>query len=554
MSFSFKRFTFLAVFSIVSTLLFSTNYQVTYQNLYNNEKGEERSYLFENNIGGILTDESGVEEKETSFIDYNQNKIIKVLRVDDKHYKKSADFSSFGEPELFEETETILGYECKKALYDLFSNKLEVWYTTETKAKGSPIFTGFPENSLVLKLSYNNNFNLTASDIEEYNETKLNYAGESAREIEEAEYQKILIESRYETVKIFDREQINFGDEITNISEEVLDHTYRFSKGTIVMKKIKLPEIHPEGNVFIKLTTWSNGDAYDRTGTVFTVSDKSEKSILDAFQNGIEELPIYKDKNDNEYQGVIGADDYLPPVELMRFYTTFGVGHFNEKVNIDGYAWSDSVIFKQEITDMLEKQDEIWIGVFIGNYDKGGHKVSLELNYYPAFSEEAGKDRWVYPLFSTLNVLEMSGQNYGKMFRDDKLVVEFELPEGLEDLQLRFITTGHGGWGNGDEFVKRTNRVIVDGEEIFRIIPWREDCGTYRLNNPASGNFGNGLSSSDLSRSNWCPGTITTPYYIPLGDLKSGKHTMEIEIDQGEDEGNSFNAWNVSGTLLGVKK
>jgi hypothetical protein len=102
--------------------------------------------------------------------------------------------------------------------------------------------------------------------------------------------------------------------------------------------------------------------------------------------------------------------------------------------------------------------------------------------------------------------------------------------------------------------VKRINKIYIDGKEIFRIIPWREDCGTYRLNNPASGNFGNGLSSSDLSRSNWCPGTITTPYYIPLEDLKPGKHKVEIDIDQGPDEGQGFNSWNISGSLIGIKK
>ena len=52
-----------------------------------------------------------------------------------------------------------------------------------------------------------------------------------------------------------------------------------------------------------------------------------------------------------------------------------------------------------------------------------------------------------------------------------------------------------------------------------------------------SGNFDNGLSSSDLSRANWCPGTITQPNYIILGDLPKGKHTITIKIPQGEPVG-----------------
>lgn len=92
---------------------------------------------------------------------------------------------------------------------------------------------------------------------------------------------------------------------------------------------------------------------------------------------------------------------------------------------------------------------------------------------------------------------------------------------------------------------------MLNGKEVFSFIPWRQDCGAYRLYNPASGNFNDGLSSSDLSRSNWCPGTATNPITIELGDLKAGTHTLQILIPQGEPEGVSFSAWNVSGVLLG---
>ncbi|HWV66578.1 peptide-N-glycosidase F-related protein, partial [Chitinophaga sp.] len=83
---------------------------------------------------------------------------------------------------------------------------------------------------------------------------------------------------------------------------------------------------------------------------------------------------------------------------------------------------------------------------------------------------------------------------------------------------------------------------------------WRTDCATYRLSNPASGNFGNGLSSSDLSRSNWCPGTLTSPVFISLQDIAPGQHTIQVAIPQGKPEGSSQSFWNVSGTLIGEKK
>jgi hypothetical protein len=116
---------------------------------------------------------------------------------------------------------------------------------------------------------------------------------------------------------------------------------------------------------------------------------------------------------------------------------------------------------------------------------------------------------------------------------------------------LRYITTGHGGWENGDEFVPKKNTLLLNGKEVFSFVPWRQDCGTYRLFNPASGNFNDGLSSSDLSRSNWCPGTATQPIDIVLGNLQPGTYTLQVTIPQGAPEGGSFSAWNVSGVLFG---
>ena len=146
----------------------------------------------------------------------------------------------------------------------------------------------------------------------------------------------------------------------------------------------------------------------------------------------------------------------------------------------------------------------------------------------------------------------MAGQEYGTMFNSEKgLEVKFTLAEDLAHAQLRYITTGHGGWENGDEFVPKKNTIFLNSKEAFSFTPWRTDCGSYRNYNPASGNFENGLSSSDYSRSNWCPGTTTNPFFIDLGNLKAGEHTITVKIPQGENEGNSFSSWNVSGVLMG---
>jgi hypothetical protein len=488
---------------------------------------------------------------ERFFIDYNSKSVIKILDVNSEQFRQTTHFSDLPESKAAEGEETILGYKCKKATFLIFSNAVEVWYTTETTFKASPSLSAIIDNGLVLKYVVNGNRTIKAKSIEKESDC-MEYPQIDIPEIDEARYRELIIESRYTIIPVFNKEQINFQDGITNPNQEIFDHTYRFSKGNVIMKKIKLPRTENGGNFFIKLTNWSNGDAYDRTGCVFTISNDDKKSIVSALKNGKKELPVYIDKKGTEYQGVVSTDNYTVPLELMRFFTSFGVGHFNNKRPIHNYNWQDSVVYKQEITELITtNQDEMWIGVFIGNYDNGGHKVSLEIDYYPPFESISVSEKIIKPLFYTLNIMEAEGQNYGRMFKNDTLTMEFTLDEEVKNPKLLFTTTGHGGWGNGDEFVPKQNQIFIDDKLVFQHVPWRSDCATYRMSNPASGNFGNGLSSSDLSRSNWCPAALTNPYYIPLVNLKPGKHLIKVVIDQGDDEGNSFNHWSISGILTG---
>ncbi|MDR2284519.1 MAG: peptide-N-glycosidase, partial [Sphingobacterium sp.] len=276
------------------------------------------------------------------------------------------------------------------------------------------------------------------------------------------------------------------------------------------------------------------------------------QSFLDGMKNGMKTLPAYENGDGQSYLGMVRTTGYSPILELMRFFTPFGVSHFNGRLALKDKTWQDSVTYRQDVSEFLKVMGgkEVYIGTYIGNYDKGGHKVSLELTIHPGGSNYA-KDVDMMALFNTTNVMEMGGQGYPTLFGQEKgLEVEFTLDKDIKNAKLRYITTGHGGWGNGDEFVPKTNMVYLDGQSVFQFTPWRVDCGSYRLYNPVSGNFENGLSSSDLSRSNWCPGTITYPLFIDLGNLKAGKHRLRVQIPQGPKEGDSISFWNVSGALL----
>lgn len=521
-------------------------FQVIYS-LTSNGQPMENQQLILMNTGNISSVHYNNDTPDR-FIDFDKKTIVKTLITEVDTVKVSTPWSDLESAEIESETDTLLGYPCKKARLNLYSNQIEVWFTNSLGQIGSPYTSVVPNYGLVLKVVRNGNFEITATSIEQISPASNLFPLEKVREVTESEFNALQIKSRYTTIPVFHNEKINFGDSIVNPEGDVPNLTYRYSKGTVILKKIALP-FPGNDQVFVDLSVRSDGDAYDRTGSVFILNDTS--GMLKALRFGLEQLPVYVVSDSMKYQGIVANESYTPPLELMRFFTSFGVGHFNEKVTIAGYQWSDSCVYRQEVTPLMgDLPDEVWIGVFIGNYAQNGHQVSLALNYYPGEKNETDKT-WVYPIFNTLNIMEMSEQNYATLFLFDSLKVIVDIPEHLKNLRLYFTTTGHGGWENGDEFNPKVNEIFMDDALIFQHVPWRSDCATYRLMNPASGNFSNGLSSSDLSRSNWCPGTPTPPFIIPLGQIEAGRHTFKVAIPMGSPEGGSFSAWNVSGILVG---
>ena len=532
--------------------------KIKYQSVINGKisEGPGVTVLFSDNVAYL----SDSKNKIRDFIDYNRKQTVTILSDENGSFKTLTPFGQLAQPVAGEETDTILDYTCQYAVITSFSNKIELWCTDKAGVKGSPYLGYLPcENSLVLRVTINGNRTLEAVSVEKTESDQAPaYPFDTATEVTAAEMEELKIKSRYTRVPVFENQTVNFEPDLAlhTGGELKTGEVYRFSKGSVVMKKVKMPESWKKGGqVFAQLTCWSEGDAYDRTGSVFIIPETQKTTMLSALQKGVEILPSFTDKTGQNYQGFAATEAFEPPVEIMRFFTSFGARYFNSRRVINNYNWKDAAFYNQEITPLIPSDaTELWVGVFIGNYDKGGHKVNLQLNFYPSFEEEKPKQNWIIPLFHTVNIMEMSGQNYGRFFKTDTLKVAFSVPDSISDLQLLYTTTGHGGWGTGDEFVPKLNRILIDGKQVFEVVPWRTDCATYRMVNPASGNFATGLSSSDLSRSNWCPGTLTPPYFIPLLNLEPGNHRIEVIIDQGADEGGSFSHWSVTGILTGIRQ
>lgn len=549
-------FLLLTVLICLATNAQTTTYKITYLRTSNGKlvENQEPILVFTNPFETLITNQKIIDKKAAlpyEMVVLNRTKANTVLTIatmaEDRKIA-TIDSVSLGKQdfEFSNDKRTILGYTCKKAKTIINSNTIEIWYTNDLAVNGAPTTLG-QNLGLVLEMNRNGNFLIAATKIEKVKSVPFDTKKPGGKQVDLLTYRDLLWKSRFTTIPVFKDQVINFSD-----ASKSNDSVFRYANGTIALRKIKFPEIKLGTQVFVDLQEQSNGDAYDRTGSVFVIPVKKSRSFLDGLQKDVKALPVYSNGNGKEYQGVVATADYDPLVELMRFFTPFGIKQYNT-IELKGKTWQEAVLYRQDISDLRDilSNQEVWLGVNIGNYDKGGHRVNLNVTLHPE-EENIKKPTVVVPLFNTNNIMEMAGQEYGTMFNNEKgLEVSFVLEKDMKNVQLRYITTGHGGWENGDEFVPKKNTILLNGKEVFGLAPWRQDCGSYRLFNPASGNFPNGLSSSDYSRANWCPGMVTNPFYIDLGDLEAGHYTLQVKIPQGAPEGNSFSAWNVSGALIG---
>lgn len=557
----------LLLFTFITFLLLSNAQQrLVYQSYMMGSDSGDTSFIEVKRFGEqvMIQDINTFEGKlipgisdDITYVDYKTNMVFSQSKFEDG----DAYYCTFSleNPDVkftLEDEDIINGYNCKKYRTSINSNTIEVWMTETLGYDASPVVSRGALKGVMIRQSINGNRILELKNIVKEKKIKKECIPSdlgtmvSAKEMNQIAKDKLVI--RY---PVFDKEQIHFA-EIEKFQGEIpYDSVIHFAYGTLILKRINMDTLPEHYSYFIEVEEQSNGDAYDRSGSIFVIPTERELSLKDALIDSIQLLHSYTDRRGIIYRAIKLEDDFEPVVELMRFFTPFGVNHFNDRVQIDGLEWSDVAYYKQDVTELSKHlRGDVLIGAFIGNYDGGGHKLSLDILAYPNDYQWdlSVNDDWTLPLFNTCNVMEMAGQHYGRLFKTDSLTVEFEVPENIDNLCLRYITTGHGGWGGGDEFNPKENTIIIDGEKKFTYTPWRCDCATYRELNPVSGNFWNAQSSSDLSRSGWCPGTATQPVYFDMSFLKPGKHTITIAIPQGDDEGSSFNHWMVSGILLGT--
>jgi hypothetical protein len=359
---------------------------------------------------------------------------------------------------------------------------------------------------------------------------------------------------------IFKNQPVNFGGNKGNDAQ-----ANRLQKGRIVFKKVTVPDFPLGTDVKIKLSLRSNGDKWDKSGSCFVVSDSSKISVLDV-SKGEKVFPKASTLFD-KFGGVKATDSYSPVVELLRFMTPFGVGYYSNdrgrhRKPVYIPKWENEVVWELDISQLTALvSNTFYIGVWIDVWTEDGYTIDLNLLY-------SNRPRQIVKVKSLVNTVNyVNGQSLPDLFSKTPLEQHFELNKNAKNVKLYYITTGHGGHGGGDEFIKIENSVSIDGKLVLDTIPWRDDCASFRRFNPTSGvwikkdsasyidpkthtykikQIEERIASSDLSRSNWCPGALVKPFVVELGDLKKGDHKLNVSIPATPAFGDKLNHWLVS--------
>lgn len=378
-------------------------------------------------------------------------------------------------------------------------------------------------------------------------------------------------------INVFDKTNVCFRpDSFPGYTPADADGVIRLVNGRIILKRITLPDYRRDVDVKLRVTVASNGDRWDKSGSCFVLPKGSVVNLM-SIAEGKQAFPAVDSTRYENMIGIVPGKDYVPTIELMRFMTPFGVGYYssdNDSLSSKRRPvyipkWEKCVTWEQDITDLypaLEK--EAYVGIFIDTWTAEGYVASMDIEVKESrIACDALPERQVKPLMNTVYYI---GQTYPDIFSRRDVVMDFEMPEDAKNVRLKYIVTGHGGHSGGDEFVEKRNIVSIDGREVLNFIPWRDDCASFRRFNPATGvwliprvaayigedgyttkEVEEPLASSDLSRSNWCPGSDVVPEEVLVGDLQAGRHSFRVSIPEAQQvDGNKLNHWLVSAYLV----
>ena len=328
----------------------------------------------------------------------------------------------------------------------------------------------------------------------------------------------------------------------------------RADAGRLVTRTFAIPTFQNLPEITLNLTLQSSGDPWDKSGAVVLLPANWSDDIA---------------QDTSKWPGIRGNTDtgFTPALELLRFITPFGVGHFSQSVRSDEYrpvyipAWEEEITWQGDISHLWSAMsDSITLGVYIDTWSSEGFELDLDIEFREG-------PRQIPPLqqrrhLTLLNTTKFhADQEAFDGFSEVPLKLECSFPEAAENAVLHYLATGHGGHSIGDEFVRCEHVITLNDDTVAQFTPWRDDCASFRRFNPSSGvwterTFWKGdsiderIASSDYSRSGWCPGSAIPALEFNLGNLDAGRHQFTIDIPTAQAYTDTeMNFWNVAAYL-----
>jgi hypothetical protein len=328
----------------------------------------------------------------------------------------------------------------------------------------------------------------------------------------------------------------------------------RKDAGRLVSKAFKVPRFRQAPEVTITLSLKSTGDPWDKSGAVLILHDEWAQNI---------------EQDSSEWPGIEpnAADGFTPALELLRFITPFGVGHYSDTERSDEYRpvyipkWEQQVSWQNDISHLWSAmEDSITLAVYLDTWSAEGHELDLNLTFKSQPEQVAPRPQLQH--LTLVNTTKFhANQSSFDGFATHPLNLNFQLPESAENAVLHYIPTGHGGHSEGDEFVPCRHIISLNNDTIAQFTPWRDDCASFRRFNPSSGvwtertywrgdSIDERIASSDYSRSGWCPGSDVPAMKFHLGELEAGPHQLTIDVPDAQHYTDAaMNFWNVAAYL-----
>ncbi|MFH2051460.1 MAG: peptide-N-glycosidase F-related protein [bacterium] len=221
----------------------------------------------------------------------------------------------------------------------------------------------------------------------------------------------------------------------------------------------------------------------------------------------------------------------MAPVELCRFMTAYG-GAIRHEVDVT------------RVLPLLEGHCEF--EVFIDTWVSPAWTVDVDLIIEPMRHGGVDAPAW------TAGLLFPEG---GLTAERPETTTTVTVPAGTRWTEVALISTGHCTDGtDADEFITKDNVLLIDGQEVHRWRPWRDDCTAFRAVNPYCAKWADGSWSSDYARSGWCPGDVALPETVDVSRwLTPGEHTVTFRVEdiRPRNEEDHHGYWRISAAASG---